>query len=213
MSKVFTHDAWEHDLLQGRKALELVKSLHRLYCLLRGVLIQSTHIVSPEGLIENRYTYKQQQEYLCFDGNFDSDNDDDNEIPTTTPTSTVVDLLLILINQVPATIPPPPSLLSPFNFSYINVTTPRTTTDSFTDSDTVTPSSSALAITTIPCYDSGTAILSTSSLERITSYSLLSPHVLIPSQFIILLYGEDIIVQFQYWNRGLVSRRYQLRAL
>ena len=161
MSKVFTHDAREQNLLQGPKALEFVKTLHRLYCLLQRVLIQSTHVVSPEVLIENRNTYKQQEEYLCFDCDFDNENDDDNEIPTTTPTTTAADLLLTLINQVPATIPPPPSLLSPFNFSYIDVTTPRTTTDSSTDSDTVTPSSSTLSIITIPCDEYGTATLST----------------------------------------------------
>ena len=65
------------------------------------------------------------------------------------------------------------------------------TTDQSTNSDTVTPSSSALTIKTIPCYDSGTAIFSTSTLERITSYSLLSPYLLIPSQIIRLSYGGD----------------------
>ena len=118
-------------------------------------MIQSTHIASPEVLIENRYTYKQQQDYLCFDGDFD--NDDDDDIPTTTPTTATADLLLTLINQIPpipSPPPPPPSPPSLFNFSYIDVTPPRTTTDPSTDSDTVTPLSSAVAITAIVIQDS-----------------------------------------------------------
>ena len=123
MTKVFTHDTREQALLQGPKALEFVKTLHRLYCLLPGVLIQSNYIVSPEVLIENYYMYKQQEDYLRFDGDFDNDDDVDDEvgsnvllppsiIPTTTPTTAAADLLLSLINQVPATSPPlsPPSL-------------------------------------------------------------------------------------------------------
>ena len=202
MSKVFTYNALKQALLQGPKALEFVKPLHQLYCLLSRVLIQSTHIASPEVLIENRYTYKQQGDYLCFDDDFDNNNDDDDDgddddddddIPTTTPTTAAADLLLTLINQIPPipSPPPPPSLPSLFNFSYSNVTPPRTTTDPSTDSDSVTPSSSALVIMTIPCYDSGTAILPTTSFERTTSYLLLSSHLLIPSQFLKLSYGED----------------------
>ena len=66
MSTVFTHDAREQALLQGPKALEFVKTLHRLYYLLHGVLIQSNHIVPPEVFIENRYTYKQQEDYYVL---------------------------------------------------------------------------------------------------------------------------------------------------
>ena len=118
MSKLFTHDAQEQALLQGPKAFEFVKTLHQLYCLLCGVLIQSNHIVSPEIFPVNCYIYKQQEDYLCFDGDFDNDNGDDDRdvskasllpsiIPTTTPTTAASDLLLILINQVPVTPPPP----------------------------------------------------------------------------------------------------------
>ena len=97
----------------------------------------------------------------------------------------------LLINRIP---PPPPSSSPPslFNFSYINITPPRTSTDQSTDSNTVTPSSSALAITTIPCYDFGIAILPTTSFERTISYALLSSHLLILSQFIKLSYCEDL---------------------
>ena len=147
-------------------------------------MIQSNHILSPEVFIENHYTYKQQENYLCFDGDFDNDNDDDGEIPTTTPTTTSADLLLILKNQLPATPPPllpSSSSLSLFNFSYINVTLSQTTPGPFTKSDKVTFSSSVLAIKTVPCDDSGTVIFLTISLERITAYSLLSSHLLIPS--------------------------------
>ena len=166
-------------------------------------MIQSNHIVLPEVFIENRYTYKQQEDYLCFDGDFDNDNDVDDEagsnvsllpsiIPATTPTTTAADLLLSLINQVPENSPPPsPSSLSPFNFSYIDVTPPQTTTDPSTDLDTVISSSLALVIKTNPCDDYDTEILPTTSFERITAYALLSLHVLIPSQFIKLSYGED----------------------
>ena len=150
--------------------------------------------MTPEVLIENRYTYKQQTYYLCFDCDFDNDDDDDDDdIPTITPTIAAANLLLTLINQIPPipSPPPPPSPPSPFNFSYIEVTPPRTTTDQSTDSDTDTPSSLALAIKTIPCYNSGKAIFPISTSGRIISYALLSPHLLIPSQFIRLLYGED----------------------
>ena len=34
MSKIFTHHAQEQALLQGPKALEFIKTLHQLYCLL-----------------------------------------------------------------------------------------------------------------------------------------------------------------------------------
>jgi len=123
-------------------------------------------------------------------------------IPTATPTTAVADLLLSLINQVPVTSPPPsPLLLSPFNVSYIDVTPQQTTTDPSTDSDTTISSSSALSITTIPCDDYGTATLSTTSLERITSYSLLLLHLLIPSQFIKLSYGDD------HYCIGLTSKQ------
>jgi len=100
MSTVFTHDPLEQALLQEPKALEFVKTLHRLYSCLSGVLIQATNIVPPEVLIENRYTYKQQIYYLCFDADFendddaDDDNDDDDDVPTTTPTTAATDLLL-----------------------------------------------------------------------------------------------------------------------
>ena len=166
-------------------------------------MIPPTHIATPEVWIENRCTYKQQEDCLCFvcdfdnddnDDDDDDDDDDNDDIPTIIPTTIVADLLLILINQIspiPSPPPPLPSPPSPFNLSYIKVTPPQTTTDPSTDSDTVTPSSSALVIKTIPCYNSGTVILSTSSLERITLYSLLSPHLLIPSQFIRLSYGKD----------------------
>ena len=118
MSTVFTHDAREQALLQGPKALEFIKTLHQLYCLLRRVLIQSNHIVPPDVFIEDRYRYKQQEDYLCFDGDFDNDNDDD-DVPTTTPTTAAANLLLTLINQIPPILPPPPpqSPQSPFNFS------------------------------------------------------------------------------------------------
>ena len=53
-----------------------------------------------------------------------------------------VNLLLTLINQVHATPPLSPTLLlSLFNFSYIDVTPPRTTTVPCDDSNTVPPSS------------------------------------------------------------------------
>ena len=48
MSKVFTHDTLEQALLQEPKALEFVKTLHRLYSLLSRVLIPPTHIATPE---------------------------------------------------------------------------------------------------------------------------------------------------------------------
>ena len=79
MSKVFTHDALEQASLQDSKALEFVKILHRLYSLLSDVLIPPTHIATPEVWIENRYTYKQQVDYLCFDADFDNDDDADND--------------------------------------------------------------------------------------------------------------------------------------
>jgi len=196
MSKVFTHDAQEQALLQGPKALEFLKTLHQLYCLLCRVLIQSNHIVSPEIFTENRYTYKQQGDFLCVDGGFDNDNDGDDTdiskalllpliIPTTTPTTVASNLLLTLINQVPAT-PPPPSQspLSPFNFSYINVTPPQTTSSPSADSDT-------FPFKPVPCDEHGTTTLPTTLLERITSYSLLSSQLLIPSQFIKLSYGDN----------------------
>ena len=166
-------------------------------------MIQSNHIVSPEVFIENRYTYKQQEDYSCFDGDFDNDDDVDDKagsnvslrpsiIPITTPTTAVANLLLTLINQVSVTSPPPsPSSLGPFNFSYIGVTPPKTKTDPFTDSDTVISSSSVLAIKAILCDNYGTVILPTTSFERNTPYSLLLSHLLIPSQFIKLSYGED----------------------
>ena len=153
--------------------------------------------------IENLYTYKQQENYLCCDGDFDNDNyivDDAGSnvslnpsiIPTTTPTTAAANLLFSLINHVLATSPPPsPSSLSPFNFSYINITPRQTTTDPSTDLDTVISSSSALAINTNFCDNYDTSIPPTTLFERITSYALLSSHVLIPSQFIKLPYGED----------------------
>ena len=112
-------------------------------------------------------------------------------MPITTSTTAAANLLLILIIQVPVTTLPPPSLLSPFNFSYIEVTPPRTTTGSYADSDTVIPASSALAIKTVSYDDSGTAIIPTTLLERTISYSLLSLYLLIPSQLIKLLYGDN----------------------
>ena len=91
MSTVFTHDAREQALLQGPKALEFVKTLHRLYCLLRRVLTQSDHIVATEIFIENRYTYKQQEDYLCFDGDFDdNDNNDDDTDASKVPLPSIV---------------------------------------------------------------------------------------------------------------------------
>jgi len=195
MSKVFTHVAREQALLLRPKALESVKTLHRLYCLLCGVLIQSNHIVAPEVFIENCYMYKQQEDYLYFDSEFD-DNDDDTEIcmvplfpsiiPTTPPTTAASNLLLTLINQVPETPPPPSQLLplSPFNFSYINVTPPQTTSSPSADSDT-------FPFKPVPCDEHGTTTLPTTLLERITSYSLLSSQLLIPSQFIKLSYGDN----------------------
>ena len=115
MTKVFTHDTREQALLQGPKALEFVKTLHRLYCLLPGVLIQSNYIVSPEVLIENYYMYKQQEDYLRFDGDFDNDDDVDDEvgsnvllppsiIPTTTPTTAAADFIINIIVIVEITI-------------------------------------------------------------------------------------------------------------
>ena len=144
-----------------------------MYGLLSGVLTPPTHIATPEVWIENRYTYKQQEDYLCFDCDFDNNDDDDDydeaEIPTTTPTTPAADLLLTIINQMPPIPSPtvPASTLTPFNFSYIKVNPPQTTT-----------------VTTIPRYKSGTTVFSTAPSERITSYSLLSPHLLIPSQFV-----------------------------
>jgi len=195
MSKVFTHDAQEQALLQGPKALEFVKILHRLYCLLCRVLTQSNHIVAPEVFIENCYTYKQEEEYLCFYGDFYNDNDDNDIdvskillpsiIPTTPPTTAASNLLLTLINQVPPTPLPPSQLpLSLFNFSYIEVTPPQTTLGPSADSDIV-------LLKPISCDKYGTAYLRTTLLERITSYSLLSSQLLIPSQFIKLSYGDD----------------------
>jgi len=146
-------------------------------------LIQPTNIVPPEVLIESCYTYKQQEDYLCFDCDFNNDDDADDEtgsnvsippsiIPTTTTTTAAADLLLSLINQVPATSSPPsPTSLSPFNFSYINVTPPQTTSDPSTDSNTVRSSSSDRAMKTL--------------------YALLSSHLLIPSQFIKLPHGDN----------------------
>ena len=196
MSTVFTHDAREQALLQGPKALEFVKTLHRLYCLLCRVLIQSNHVVAPEVFIENRYTYKQQEDYLCFDGDFDNDNDDNDTdvskiilLPsimlTTLPTTASSNLLLTLINQVSATPPPTPQLtLSPFNFSYIDVTPSRTTPCPSADSDTV-------PFKPVLCDEPGSTIIPTTSLERIISYSLLSSQLLILSQFIKLSYGDN----------------------
>jgi len=194
MSTVFTHDTREQALLQGPKALEFVKTLQRLYYLLQGVLVQSNYIVATEFFIENSYTYKRQEDYLCFDGDFDNDNDDDDTdaskapfpsiIFTTPPTTAASNLLLTLINQVSATLPPPSQLPpSPFNFSYIDATPPQTTHGPSRDSDTV-------PFKPIPYDEDGTATLPTTSLERSTSYSLLSSELLIPSQFIKLSYGE-----------------------
>ena len=124
------------------------------------------------------------------------------------------DLLLTLINQIPPVPSPPPPPPSLFNFSYIDVTSPRTTTDPSTDSDTIIPSSSTLSLTTIPCDDYGTvtlsipyddfgiAILPTTSLERIISYSLLSLYLLIPSQFIRLSYGD-----YHYFTVSISKQR------
>jgi len=173
---------------------------------------------ASEGLIESSPeppTYKHQEHYLCFDHDFDTEEDEAADLwlrlrhesslresplytqasslpsitHTTTPTTAAADLLLTLINQVPATSPPSP--LSPFNFSYINVKPPQTTPGPSANSDTVTSSSSALTIKTVPCNDYGTATLPTTSLERTTSYSLLSSHLLIPSQFIKLSHSND----------------------
>ena len=164
------------------------------------------------GFIENRYTYKQQQDYLCFDGDFDNDDDDDDDddddkIHTTALTTAAADLLLTLINEVPATLPPPPLPLSLFTFSYIDVTQPQTTTSLSTDSDTVTSLSLSLVITTIPCDESGTATLPTTLLKRIISYSLLSMHLLIPSQFIELAYGDNHYCTVSTSKKGLFQRR------
>jgi len=146
-------------------------------------LIQSNHTSSSEGFIESvpePLTYRHQEHYLCFDGDFDNDGDDD---ATTTPTTAATDLLLTVINQVPATLPPPPPLpLSPFNFSYIAVTPPRTTPGPSTDLDTVTSSSSALAIKAVPCDDSGTVILPTTSSERINHIIFIVVIVFVDSQ-------------------------------
>ena len=128
ISKVFTHDALEQASLQEPIALEFVKTLHRLYGLLSGVLTPPSHNATPEVWIENRYTYKQQVDYLCFDRDFDNndhdDKDNDDETPTTTPTTPAADLLLTLINQISPIPSPtvPVSTLTPFNFSYITVT-------------------------------------------------------------------------------------------
>ena len=80
MSEVFTHNAQEEDLLQGSQALEFVKTLHWLYCLLQPILIQSNHLFSTEGFIESLLeppTYKQKEYHLCFGGDFDNDSDAD----------------------------------------------------------------------------------------------------------------------------------------
>eukprot|EP00751_Fragilariopsis_kerguelensis_P030908 CAMPEP_0170925016 /NCGR_PEP_ID=MMETSP0735-20130129/12028_1 /TAXON_ID=186038 /ORGANISM="Fragilariopsis kerguelensis, Strain L26-C5" /LENGTH=565 /DNA_ID=CAMNT_0011325007 /DNA_START=152 /DNA_END=1845 /DNA_ORIENTATION=- len=100
-------------------------------------------------------------------------------------TTAAADLLLSLIHQVQATSsPPPPTPLSQFNFSYIDVKPPRTTPSPSDDSD-IAPSKP------ISCDKDTTAILSPTSLERTTSYSLLSSHLLVPSQFIKLSYGDE----------------------
>ena len=124
----------------------------------------------PEVFIENRYTYKQQEDYLCFDGDFDNDNDNDDTdaskapfslIISTTPTTTAAsNLLLTLINQVSATLPPPSPLpLSPFNFSYIDATPPQTTHGPSRDSATV-------PFKPIPCDEYSSVTLPTTSLEK-----------------------------------------------
>ena len=202
MSKVFTHDALEQASLQEPKALEFVKTLHRLYCRLSGVLNPPSHTATPEVWIENRYTYKQQEDFLCFDCDFDNNDDDDDDIPTTA----AADLLLSLINQVPATSsPPPPTPLSQFNFSYIDVTPPRTTPSTSVDSDIVSSKP-------ISCDKYSTATLSTTSLERTTSYSLLSSHLLVPSQFIKLSYGDEQYCAFLHQNRDLLHCRRQFQT-
>ena len=152
--------------------------------------------LASEGLIESSPeppTYKHQEHYLCFDHDLDIEDDEEAELlwlrlrhesslresplytqasplpsitPTTTPTTAAADLLLTLINQVPAASPPSPLIL--FNFSYIDVTPPQTTPGPSADSDTVTSSSSALVIKTVPYNDYGTATLPTTSLERTT---------------------------------------------
>ena len=172
-------------------------------CLLRGLLIQSNYIVSTAVLIKKRYMYKRQEDYLYFDCDFDNDDDVDDvagsnvslpqsKIPTATPTTAATDLLLYLIDQIPATSPLPlqPSL-SLFKISYIDVTPTQTTTDPSTDLDKVISSSSAWVLKTDSCDDHDTTIIPTTWFERITSYALLPLHVLIPSQFIKLSYNED----------------------
>ena len=56
MSEVFTNNAREKALLQGPKALQFIKTLHELYCLLycllQLLLIQSNYIFSPEVLLK-----------------------------------------------------------------------------------------------------------------------------------------------------------------
>ena len=90
---------------------------------------------ASEGLIElspEPPTYKPQEHYLCFDHDFDTEEDEAAKLwlrlrhksslqesplytqasslssitPTTTPTTAAADLLLTLINQVPAASPP-----------------------------------------------------------------------------------------------------------
>ena len=118
------------------------------------------------------------------------------------------DLLITLINQVLATFPPSSLPLSLFNFSYIDTTPPpppQTTTSPSTNSDVITSSSLILAIQTVPCDDYGTAILLTTLLDRFTSYSLLSSHLLIPSQFVKLPYGDNHYCTFLITKQRLVT--------
>ena len=61
---------------------------------------------------------------------------------------------------------------------------------------------------TVPCDDSGTAIIPPTLLERITSYSLLSLYLLIPSQFIKLSYGDG-----NYCTIPILKKRFILTPL
>ena len=156
-----------------KSILKLFAFCDKLECVPTNLPVTQSALGGPNESPPELSTYKQEEDYLCFDCYFDNnDNDaddvDNDYIPTTSPT-TAADLLLTVINQIPPIPSPSPSPSSPFIFSYSEVTPPQTTNDSSTNSAIFTPSRSVPTIKTTPCYASGTVILSTSPLERITS--------------------------------------------